>query len=228
MTVPDRGNMIDMKNRRKTIAFHMAVTILALSLLSGCGLGKGGQDSVSDGEASAESGTGTLADLAARNNSDTDASAPDDMGFTAVPVEENAEGDAEESAKDEKEKDAPQPDSLVREQAPDSLSNEGVSIYFTNTSGVDIEHMCISTEDGDVYMYEILGISDLPDAGFFHYTGAILDPYAQDDAVSITVVGQDRIGNIYEFGSCTLYDLQDSTVVLSRDRESRSYVVKLD
>ena len=220
--------MINMKNRRKTIAFHMAVTILALSLLSGCGLGKGGQDSVSDGEASAESGTGTLADLAARNNSDTDASAPDDMGFTAVPVEENAEGDAEESAKDEKEKDAPQPDSLVREQAPDSLSNEGVSIYFTNTSGIDIKHMCISTEDGDVDMYEILGISDLPDAGFFHYTGAILDPYAQDDAVSITVVGQDRIGNIYEFGSCTLYDLQDSTVVLGRDRESRSYVVKLD
>lgn len=220
--------MINMKNRRKTIAFHMAVTILALSMLSGCGLGKGGQDSVSDGEASAESGAGTLADLAARNNTDADAFAPDDMGFTAVPVEENAEGDAEESAEDEKEKDAPQPDSLVREQAPDSLSAEGVSIYFTNTSGIDIEHMCISTEDGDVDMYEILGISDLPDAGFFHYTGAILDPYAQDDAVSITVVGQDRIGNIYEFGSCTLYDLQDSTVVLGRDRESRSYVVKLD
>ncbi len=224
----NRGNMINMKNRRKTIAFHMAVTILALSMLSGCGLGKGGQDSVSDGEASAESGAGTLADLAARNNTDADAFAPDDMGFTAVPVEENAEGDAEESAEDEKEKDAPQPDSLVREQAPDSLSAEGVSIYFTNTSGIDIEHMCISTEDGDVDMYEILGISDLPDAGFFHYTGAILDPYAQDDAVSITVVGQDRIGNIYEFGSCTLYDLQDSTVVLGRDRESRSYVVKLD
>ena len=224
----NRGNMINMKNRRKTIAFHMAAAILALSLFSGCGLGKGGQDSVSDGEASSESGTGTLADLAARNNTDADAFAPDDMGFTAVPVEENAEGEAEEGAEAEKEKDAPQPDSLVREQAPDSLSAEGVSIYFTNTSGIDIEHMCISTEDGDVDMYEILGISDLPDAGFFHYTGAILDPYAQDDAVSITVVGQDRIGNIYEFGSCTLYDLQDSTVVLSRDRESREYVVKLD
>ena len=206
--------------------FSTAIMILALSLTAGCGLGKGGQDSVSD----SESATGTLADLAARNASDAGAELPDDLGFTAVPVEEGTEGDAETDADSDPdaEKDAPQPDSLVREQAPDSPSAEGISIYFTNTSGVDIEHMCISTEDGDVDMYEILGISDLPDAGFFHYTGAILDPYAQDDAVRIIIVAQDRIGNIYEFGGCTLYDLQNSTVVLSHDRESREYIVKLD
>ncbi|MCR5012610.1 MAG: hypothetical protein K6A72_09715 [Lachnospiraceae bacterium] len=204
--------------------FSTAIMILALSLTAGCGLGKGGQDSVSDSDAS----TGTLADLAARNTSDPDAEVPGDIGFTSVPVEGDTSDAAEQDNGSDTEKDAPQPDSLVREQAPDSLSTEDVSIYFTNTSGVDIEHMCISTEDGDVDMYEILGISNLPDAGFFHYTGAILDSYAQDDAVGIIIVAQDKIGNIYEFGGCTLYDLQNSTVVLSRDRESREYVVKLD
>lgn len=202
--------------------------ILALSLLAGCGLGKGGKDSVSDGDATMDSATGTLADLADRNATDTDAEVTGDMGFTAVPVDEGINDTAEPDTDSSAENDKPQPDSLVREQAPDSLSTEDVSVYFTNTSGIDIVHMCISTDDGDVDMYEILGISKLPDAGFFHYTGAILDPYAQDDAVSISVVGQDRIGNIYEFGSCTLYDLQDSTVVLSRDRESKGYVLKLD
>ncbi len=224
------------KEHTKRVCLHtvsyVVITVLSLSLLSGCGLGKGAQDSVSDGDASAESATGTLADLAARNASDADAELPDDIGFTAVPVEEGTEGDAETDADSDSdsdaEKDAPQPDSLVREQAPDSPSAEGISVYFTNTSGVDIEHMCISTADSDVDMYEILGISDLPDAGFFHYTGAILDPYAQDDAVRIIIVAQDRIGNIYEFGGCTLYDLQNSTVVLSHDRESREYIVKLD
>ena len=222
-----KSNMKKRASRHIHTVSHIAIMILALSLLAGCGLGKGGKDSVSDGDAASDSATGTLADLAARNAADSDAETPGDMGFTAVPVDEGA-SDTTESGTDATENDKPQPDSLVREQAPDSLSTQEVSVYFTNTSGIDIVHMCISTEDGDVDMYEILGISDLPDAGFFHYTGAILDPYAQDDAVRITVVGQDRIGNIYEFGSCTLYDLKNSTVVLSRDRESKGYVLKLD
>ena len=209
-------------------ASSIAIMIVALSLLAGCGLGKGGKDSVSDGDAASDSSTGTLADLAARNTSDPDADVPGDMGFTAVPVDEGTSDTAESDTDASAENDKPQPDSLLHDQAPDSLSTQDVSIYFTNTSGIDIVHMCISTEDGDVDMYEILGISDLPDAGFFHYTGAILDPYAQDDAVKIIIVAQDRIGNIYEFGDCTLYDLQNSTVVLSRDRESKRYVMKLD
>ena len=218
--------------KRSTRHLHtatgIAIMIVALSLLAGCGLGKGGKDSVSDGDAASDSATGTLADLAARNTSDPDADVPGDMGFTAVPVDEGTSDTAEPDTDASAENDKPQPDSLLHDQAPDSLSTQDVSIYFTNTSGIDIVHMCISTEDGDVDMYEILGISDLPDAGFFHYTGAILDPYAQDDAVKIIIVAQDRIGNIYEFGDCTLYDLQNSTVVLSRDRESKSYVLKLD
>ena len=218
--------------KRSTRHLHtasiIAIMIVALSLLAGCGLGKGGKDSVSDGDAASDSATGTLADLAARNTSDPDADVPGDMGFTAVPVDEGTSDTAKSDTDASAENDKPQPDSLLHDQAPDSLSTQDVSIYFTNTSGIDIVHMCISTEDGDVDMYEILGISDLPDAGFFHYTGAILDPYAQDDAVKIIIVAQDRIGNIYEFGDCTLYDLQNSTVVLSRDRESKSYVLKLD
>ena len=70
-----------MKDKRRAIkdskhlhtVFSTAIMILALSLPAGCGLGKGGQESVSDGEASTESETGTLADLAARNSSDPDA-----------------------------------------------------------------------------------------------------------------------------------------------------------
>ena len=223
-----KSNMKKRASRHIHTVSHIAIMLLALSLLAGCGLGKGGKDSVSDGDAASDSATGTLADLAARNTSDPDADVPGDMGFTAVPVDEGTSDTAEPDTDASAENDKPQPDSLLHDQAPDSLSTQDVNIYFTNTSGIDIVHMCISTEDGDVDMYEILGISDLPDAGFFHYTGAILDPYAQDDAVRITVVGQDRIGNIYEFGDCTLYDLQNSTVVISRDRESKRYVLKLD
>ena len=68
-----KSNMKKRSARHLHTATGIAIMIVALSLLAGCGLGKGGKDSVSDGDAASDSATGTLADLAARNAADSDA-----------------------------------------------------------------------------------------------------------------------------------------------------------